>query len=315
MMTSTVAFGRIEVAKAYERLAPYIRRTPVLALEGSDIGLPGARITLKLEGLQCTGSFKPRGAFTNLLTRAIPETGVVAASGGNHGAAVAYAAKRLGVPAKIFVPAQSSAPKVAKIRAYGADLVICERNIDEAFANAQAYSIDTGALVVHPFDQYETMLGQATVAHELHEQAPDVTTVLVPIGGGGLLAGIAEWYAGEVAMIGVEPTGAPTYTRAMQAGKPVDAPMGSLANDSLAPNRIGDLVYPVLQRRVEQTLLVEDDDIRNAQRTLWLHTGIVAEPGGATAFAALLSGKYTPRPGEHVAIIVSGSNSTAVDFT
>jgi threonine dehydratase len=310
MNTRERTVDRPGIAETASRIAPYVRRTPVL--EASEVP---ARATLKLELLQHAGSFKARGAFSNLLTRTVPEAGVAAASGGNHGAAVAYAAMRLKQRARIFVPSSSSAPKVARIRAYGAELVQTGDRYADTIAAHDAYVAESGALAVHAFDQVETMLGTGTLGMEIEQQVPDATTVLVPVGGGGLIAGIAAWFAGTgVRVIGVEPEGAPTLTHALRAGGPVDAPAGSVAFDSLAPARIGDLVFPFVRDRVERAILVSDDDIVNAQRHLWHHHTLVAEPGGATALAALLSGRYVAGENERVCVVVSGGNSTAVKF-
>jgi len=294
-------------------IAPYVRVTPIVELDGADFGLASFPLVLKLELLQHSGSFKARGAFTNLLLREIPEAGVVAASGGNHGAAVAYAAMRLGVPAKIFVPTVSSPAKVERIRAYGADLDIVGDRYADALAASQTWVERSGALAVHAYDQVETLLGQGTLGMELAEQAA-LDTVLVSVGGGGLLGGVAAWYAGKVKVIGVEPESAPTLTEALKAGRPVDAPAGGIAADSLAPRRVGELMFPIARAHVARVLLVSDAAIRRAQEALWGAVRIVAEPGGAAAFAALLSGVYTPAAGERVGVVVSGGNSTAVDF-
>jgi threonine dehydratase len=302
-----------EIEKVREVIRPYVRVTPVVGVGGVDFGLGDFSITLKLELLQHSGSFKARGAFTNLLLREIPEAGVVAASGGNHGAAVAYAAMRLGVPAKIFVPTVSSPAKVERIRAYGADLDIVGDRYADALAASQTWAERTGALAVHAYDQVETLLGQGTLGMELAEQAA-LDTVLVSVGGGGLLGGVAAWYAGKVKVIGVEPESAPTLTEALKAGRPVDAPAGGIAADSLAPRRVGELMFPIARAHVAGVLLVSDAAIRRAQEALWGAVRIVAEPGGAAAFAALLSGVYTPTVGERVGVVVSGGNSTAVDF-
>ena len=291
----------------------YVRVTPVVEVRGGEFGLGEFTITLKLELLQHSGSFKARGAFTNLLTRKIPAAGVVAASGGNHGAAVAYAAMRLGVPAKIFVPTVSSAAKVERIRAYRADLAIVGDRYADALAASEAWVARTSALPVHAYDQLETLLGQGTLGLELAEQA-SLDTVLVSVGGGGLLGGVAAWYAGKVKVIGVEPECAPTLTEALKAGRPVDAPAGGIAADSLAPRRVGELMFPIARAHVATVLLVSDTAIRRAQDALWNAVRIVAEPGGAAAFAALLSGAYAPAAGERVGVVVSGGNSTAVDF-
>ena len=296
-------------------VSKHVRRTPVLTLPGSDFGLGDCTLSFKLEYLQHSGSFKARGAFANLLLRDVPEAGVVAASGGNHGAAVAYAASRLGVPAKIFVPTISSPAKVARIRGYGADLVITGERFDEARAASEEWAADSGAMRVHPFDQPETLLGTATLGAELQEQAPDVDTVFIAVGGGGLIGGVASWYAGGVTIIGVEPEHAPTLTRALEAGEPVDAEAGSIAADSLAPRRVGTLMFPIAQKHVSRVLLVDDDAIVDAQRKLWDVLRIVAEPGGATALAALLSRRYVPREGERIAVVLCGANTDAVSFT
>lgn len=302
------------IAQCERIIRPYIRRTPVIAVDGSEFGAPTGALTLKLELLQHSGSFKARGAFTNLLTRDIPKAGVVAASGGNHGAAVAYAAMRLGKPAKIFVPSVSSAAKIARIRDYGADLTVGGEFYADALAASEAWALQTGALPVHAFDQNETIMGQGTIGLELDEQAPDVDTVLVAVGGGGLVAGIAAWYAGRIKVIGVEPLASPTLTRALEAGHPVDAEAGGLAADSLAPRRVGERVFPIAQRYAPRTVLVTDDAIAEAQKTLWHGLRIVAEPGGAAAFSAILSGAYRPAAGERVAVVISGGNTIAVNF-
>jgi threonine dehydratase len=295
-------------------IRPHIRRTPVLEIDAADFGLPPARLVLKLELFQHAGSFKTRGAFANLLSRQIPPAGVVAASGGNHGAAVAYAAMKLGVPARIYVPAISSPAKTHRIREYGADLVIGGDFYADALAASTAWAADSGALPVHAFDQPYTLLGQGTLASELENQAPQIDTLLVPVGGGGLIGGIAAWYAGRIRVIGVEPESAPTLNRALQAGRPVDAEAGGIAADSLAPRRVGELMYPIAARYTEGVLLVTDEAIRDAQEALWKTVRVAAEPGGAAAFAALLSGRYRPVERETIGVIVSGGNTIAVDF-
>lgn len=294
---------RERIANVAPVIAPYVRRTPVIDLDG---------VALKLELLQHAGSFKTRGAFANLLLREVPESGVVAASGGNHGAAVAYAAMRLGMPAKIFVPSISSPMKIERIRRYGAQLIVGGERYADALAASEEWIVESGALPVHAFDQPETLLGQGTLAAELAEQLPDVDTVLVAVGGGGLAGGIAAWFAGSAKVVAVEPEGAPTLSLALRAGKPVDAPTGSIAADSLAPRRVGELMFPIAQRYVDRVVLVSDDAIRAAQQALWHGATIVAEPGGAAAYAAVLSGAYQPRPGERVCVVVSGGNSAAV---
>jgi threonine dehydratase len=267
---------------------------------------------LKLEQLQHTGSFKARGAFANLLLRDVPDVGVAAASGGNHGAAVAFAARQLGVRARVFVPGYSSPAKVDRIRRYGADLVVGGDDIGDSFAACTAWSAESGALEVHPYDQRETMLGTGTLAAELEDQIGPVDRVLAAVGGGGLLGGIASWFAGRVDVVGVEPVGAPTLHHALAAGGPVEAPIGSLAADSLAPRRLGELVYPILARWANGPALVDDGAIAEAQYRLWDRFRIVVEPGGATAFASLVAGAVTPQPGERIAVVLSGANTATI---
>ena len=310
----TSLVNRRTISSVEPLIRPYVRRTPVIVVDRADFGLPAGPLALKLEQLQHSGSFKARGAFANLLLRDIPGAGVVAASGGNHGSAVAYAARRLGIPARVYVPRVSSPAKIARIREYGADLVIAGDSYGESLAASQAWAADSGALPVHAFDQPETMLGQGTLGMELAEQAPAATHVLASVGGGGLLAGVAAACAGPARVTGVEPEGAPTLTEALRAGGPVDADVGSVAVDSLAPRRVGELTFGVLSHHGAQAVLVSDDDIRHAQEVLWERLRLVAEPGGAAAFAAVLSGRFVPPPGETVAVVISGANTTAVDF-
>jgi threonine dehydratase len=306
--------SRQAIEQTRTRIAPYLRVTPVLTTGAASLGGPAVPLSLKLELLQHAGSFKARGAFASLLLREVPPAGVVAASGGNHGVAVAYAASQLGVPAHIFVPTVSSPAKIDRIRRCGAQLTVTGERYADALAASETFALSTNALQVHAFDQVETILGQGTLGLELAEQAPEVDTVLAAVGGGGHIAGIAAWYRGSVRVIGVEPRLAPTLFDALAAGQPVDAPMGSVAADSLAPKRVGTLTFPIAKAFVERVVLVDDDDILRAQAALWDAARIVAEPGGATALAALLSGAYTPAPGERVAAIVCGGNTTAVKF-
>ena len=313
------AMDREQIAATERTIRGRIRRTPTVEVDTADFGLArSARLTLKLELLQHAGSFKTRGAFAHLLTRSIPKAGVAAASGGNHGAAVAFAAMTLGVPAKIFVPVISSAAKIQRIRDFGAELVVGGDRYADALAASDEYVATSGALSVHAFDQTETLLGQGSLGVELESQVPDADTVLMGVGGGGLIGGVAAWYGGasprRTRVIGVEPDLAPTLSMALEAGEPVDAPAGGVAADSLAPKRIGALVFPIAQRLVERVVLVTDDAIRDAQRLLWQTLRIAAEPGGVAALSAVLSGAYEPRQGEHVVVVVSGGNTAAVNF-
>jgi threonine dehydratase len=310
-MESTVAIDRENIVLAHALIAPYIRQTPVVETKGADFNLDIDAVHFKLEHLQHAGSFKTRGAFANLLSHEIPEAGVVAASGGNHGAAVAYAAMKLNIPAKIFVPSVSSPTKIERIRRYGAELVVGGERYADALSASEEWIELSGAMPVHAFDQAHTLLGQGTVAAEVHEQFPDVDTVLVAVGGGGLIGGIAAWFGGDVRVIGVEPEGAPTLARALEAGHPVDAEAGSVANDSLAPRRVGELMFPIARQFVERVVLVSDDDIIAAQRALWDGLTLAVEPGGAAAFAAVLSKRYVPRAGERICVIISGGNTPA----
>jgi threonine dehydratase len=302
------------IAQCERLIRPFIRRTPVAEVDGAEFGLPGQTLTLKLELLQHSGSFKARGAFANLLIRDVPKVGVVAASGGNHGAAVAYAAMKLGKPAKIFVPSISSPAKIQRIRDYGADLAIEGDRYADALAASETWAQQTGAMPIPAFDQNETIMGQGTVGLELEQQVADIDTLLVSVGGGGLIAGIAAWYAGRIKVVGVEPFASPTLTKAFEAGRPIDAEAGGLAADSLAPRRVGERVFPIVQKYARQTVLVSDDAIAKAQANLWRGLRVVAEPGGAAALSAILSGAYKPAHGERVAIIISGGNTAAVNF-
>jgi threonine dehydratase len=311
--------SREGVAAVHRLVRPHVRRTPVIEVDGGDFGLAGPmRLLLKLELCQHAGSFKPRGAFANLLARPVPPAGVVAASGGNHGAAVAFAAKQLGVAARVFVPSVASPVKIAQIRSYGAELVVEGDRYADALAASERWLATSGAMAVHAYDQMETLLGAGSLGAELEEQSPDADSVLIAVGGGGLLGGVAAWYAGAARrkprLIGVEPERAPTLTRALAAGRPVDAEAGGIAADSLAPRRVGELMFPIAREHVDRVVLVPDDAIRAAQEALWRVLRLVAEPGGAAAFAALLSGAYRPRQDERVAVVLCGGNTTAVDF-
>lgn len=307
--------ARRRVAEVAGVIGGYVRRTPVVTVDRADFGLAPGPLTLKLEQLQHSGSFKARGAFTNLLRREIPAAGVAAASGGNHGAAVAYAAGVLGVPARIFVPEVSSPAKISRIRGYGADLVVEGATYSDSFAICERWITQNGALPVHAYDHTQTIHGAGTTGLELLAQAPQVTTVLAAIGGGGLLSGICLACAGSAWVVGVEPEGAPTMTRALAAGHPVDAPTGSVAVDSLAPRQVGQLSFGIISTAARAVVLVSDEAILDAQRALWERLRIVAEPGGVTALAAVLSGRYQPEPDEHLGVVVSGANTTAVDFS
>ena len=309
-----VDLSREQIRSVAEVIRPHIRMTPVIEIDASELGLRSTKLTLKLELLQHSGSFKARGVFTNMLLREVPESGVVAASGGNHGAAVAFAAMKLRTRAKIFVPTVSSQAKQERIRSYGAELVVTGERYADALAASEQWAATTGAMQIHAYDQLETLLGQGTLGLEFQEQSSNVDTVLIAVGGGGLIGGLAAWYAGDVRVIGVEPEAAPTLTWALKAGRPVDAPAGGIAADSLAPKRVGEMMFPIAQAHVQGVVLVSDEQILQAQKILWDALRIVAEPGGATAFAALVSGQYEPQSGERVGVVFCGGNSEAVLF-
>jgi len=297
---------RTDIEAAHGRIAPHIRRTPAWTLPGA-FGHDGP-VSLKLEFLQHAGSFKTRGAFNTLLTKPLPEAGVAAASGGNHGAAVAYAAKQLGVKARIFVPEISSPAKVAVIRSHGAEVVIGGARYADAQAACDLHVAGTGALRVHPFDADTTIAGQGTVGLEWEQDSPPLDTVLVAVGGGGLISGIASWWKDRVKVVGVEPKGSRALHAALEAGGPVDVEVDSVAADSLGARNTGDLVYAICREAVDHVALVEDAAIREAQVLLWRDWRIATEPGGAAALAALVSGAYRPRSGERVGVLLCGAN-------
>lgn len=305
-MPLPVTAADIDVVGA--RIAPYVRRTPVIEIDGDAFGHP---VVLKLELLQHTGSFKPRGAFNRALTAEVPAAGLIAASGGNHGLAVAHVATTLGLPAEIFVPEASPAIKVDRLRRYGAGVTVTVTGA--LYADAHEAStrrvIETGALVVHPYDQPEVVAGQGTMARELDAQVPDLDTVLVAVGGGGLVAGVACWFGARVKVVAVEPDTSCALTAALAAGTPVDVEVSGVAADSLGARRIGQLAFAAAGEAVAEVVTVSDDAIVSAQRRLWDQVRLVAEPGGATALAAVLAGAYVPEPGERVAVVVCGANT------
>lgn len=305
---------REKIAATEKLIRPHIRRTPAIEVNGADFGLDLPRITFKLELLQHAGSFKARGAFANLLTRRIPPSGVAAASGGNHGVAVAFAAMKLGAPARIFVPGVASSEKMDRIRGYKAELVVTGNSYADALAASQFWIAETGAMPIHAYDQIETMMGQGSVGIEFEEQAPDLDTLLVAVGGGGLIGGVAAWYSGKIKIVGVEPEAAPTLWNALRAGHPVDSEAGGVAADSLAPKRVGELMFPIAQTYIKNVALVPDEAILQAQEALWKVLRVVAEPGGSAAFSALLSGRYKPVAGERVGVLICGGNTSAVNF-
>jgi threonine dehydratase len=302
---------RHTIAATHARIAPFIRRTPIMAVEIEGIAQP---VSLKLELLQHTGSFKARGAFANLVGREVPKPGIAAASGGNHGAAAAYAARAMNVPARIFVPAIASPAKVARIRSYGANIEQHGANYFEALANCMAYVEHTGALNIHAYDEEPTLLGQGTLGLEIEKQLPDIDTLLVAVGGGGLIGGIAAWFAGRIKVVGVEPETSNALHAALAAGEIVKVTPSGIAADSLGASYAGKLMFDIARRHVDRVALVTDGSIRRAQAWLWDRTRLVTEPGGAAAMAALLSGSYRPAANERVCVLVCGANTEPETF-
>lgn len=303
-----------DIAEASRRIAGRVRVTPVMHLEAGSFGSPG-HLVVKLESLQRSGSFKARGAFNRILSGSVPDSGVIAASGGNHGAAVALASTSLGFSAEIYVPEVASPSKVARLRAYGAEVTIIGQRFPQTYQAMQERAAVTGALMVHPYDQPEILAGAGTLGRELEDQVPDVDTVLVAVGGGGLIGGVASWFGGRVRVVGVEPFACATLHDAMKAGMPVDVPTGGIAVDSLGATRIGSLTFDTARQFIDRVVLVEDDAIREAQLQAWDSLRVALEPGGAAALAAVVSGAYVPRAGERVAIVLCGGNLDPASLT
>jgi threonine dehydratase len=305
--------SRTEIQNAARRIAMHVRRTPVMALEENAFGVD-AKVFFKLECLQHTGSFKPRGAFNCILSSTIPAVGVIAASGGNHGAAVAYAAHKLSHKAEIFVPVITPPNKVNRLRQYGATINVTGNNYSEALAASRERARETGAIPIHAYDDPHVLAGQGTMAMEFEEQVRGLDSVLIAVGGGGLIGGAAAWYQERIRVIGVEPERAPTLHNALAAGQVIEVETGGVAADSLGARRAGELMFPIAQKFVAQSLLVTDDQIVNAQKLLWQNLRLIAEPGGATALAALISGVYKPHAGERVGVVLCGSNAELSKF-
>jgi threonine dehydratase len=304
------------IRAAHALIAPHIRATPLLEAASPVAGAPP--ISLKLELLQHSGSFKARGAFHNLISRATPPAGCATASGGNHGAAVAYAAAALGLHATVFVPESSPAAKVAKIRAANADIRIEGALYDDAQALCDAYVAKSGAMAIHPFNSEATIAGQGTVGLEWEREleargSAPLDTVLVAVGGGGLISGVAAWFDNRVRVIAVEPEGSQCFYAARKAGAPVSVSVKSIAADSLGSKRVGALPFGIGQEKVADAVLVSDESIREAQRRLWREFCIAAEPGGAAAYAALFSGAYSAAPGESIGVLLCGGNVNLAD--
>jgi threonine dehydratase len=306
---------RADVEEAAERVGPRVRRTPVVEVEPEALGTAGPAL-LKLELLQHTGSFKPRGIFNRILSAGTEAkaAGVIAASGGNAGLAVAYAAAQLGLRAEIFVPESSSPVKVQRLRALGAEVTVTGAFYADSYAASQRRAAASGALVVHAYDQPEVAAGQGTVARELEAQAPGFDTMLVAVGGGGLLEGVATWVGDRARVVAVEPERCPTLARALAAGEPVDVEVGGLAADSLGARRSSASALAAAERAAVVPVLVPDEAIAAARRRLWEQLRVAAEPGGACALAALVSGAYRPLPGERLAVVICGGNTDPSDL-
>jgi len=297
---------RAEIAAAADRIAGHVRVTPTVL---ADFGFSHP-VELKLEQMQHTGSFKARGAFNTLLSQAVPPAGVVAASGGNHGAAVAFAARALGHPAHVFVPEIAGPAKIALIRDTGTDLTVVPGAYQNALDAARAYEAETGATQVHAYDAPPTLAGQGTLMREWEAQGLLADTVLIAVGGGGLIGGALGWLQGRRKVVAVEPELAPTLHRALDGGPEVEVEVGGVAANSLGARRIGRLCHGLAMQHGVTSVLVSDDAILEARRQLWRGFRQLVEPGGATALAALLSGAYRPEPGERIAVLVCGGNTT-----
>lgn len=313
LIKGRVVITRGDIESAAQRVAGRIRRTPVFETERGAFGL-AEPVTLKLELLQHTGSFKARGAFNRILAAGDDTTDVIAASGGNAGAAVAYAARELGMGAEIYVPETASRVKIDRLSQYGAKVTVTGAYYADAYAASLIRADETRALLVHAYDQPEVAAGQGTLARELLAQQPAVDTVFVAVGGGGLLAGVAAWLQGTARVVAVEPESCPTLAMALKHGEPVDVEVGGIAADALGARSISSTCYEIAHRDSIISLLVSDEEIMAARQALWDEARVAAEPGGATALAALISGAYRLHPGERAAVIVCGGNADPCDL-
>ena len=296
---------KAEIETAWARVKPHVRRTPVVEAAGFGLGFP---VALKLEQMQHTGSFKARGAFNTLLSMEVPEAGLVAASGGNHGAAVAYAGARLGHRARIYVPEMAGPAKIGLIERLGADLKVVPGAYANALEAAREYEAETGAMQIHAYDAPATVAGQGTCMAEWEDQGLEADTVLIAVGGGGLIGGAVGWLQGRRKVVAVEPETSCALHAALQAGGPVDVEVSGVAANALGARRIGDICYGLAEAQGIESVLVGDDAITAAQLALWQEMRQLVEPAGATALAALMSGAYVPEPGERVAVLVCGGN-------
>ncbi|UWQ04472.1 threonine/serine dehydratase [Aliiroseovarius crassostreae] len=301
-----------KIAAAHTRITPHVRRTPVATLT-----LPGwdSPIEMKFEQMQHTGTFKARGAFNSLLSGAVPKAGIVAASGGNHGAAVAYAASQLGHNAAVFVPQMAGPAKIDLIRRAGADLRVVQGAYADALEAALAYEAETGAMQIHAYDGVGTVTGQGTVLREWEEQGLAADTVLIAVGGGGLIGGSMAWTQGGRKIVAVEPETSCALHAALDAGEPVDVDVSGIAANALGARRIGNMCFDLATRHLHQSVLVTDEAISDAQKLLWQGVRQHVEPAGATALAALLSGAYKPAPQERIAVLICGANPAPDPFS
>jgi threonine dehydratase len=299
--------GRKDVEAAWSLIRPHVRRTPVLELPAGSLGL-ATPLALKLESLQVSGTFKGRGAFHKLLASEVPAAGIIAASGGNHGVAAAYAARALGHKAEIFVPTISSPAKVARLKSCGAVVHQIGAVYAEARSASEQRAAATGALMVQAYEDPVVFAGAGSVALEFAEQA-EFDTLLVAVGGGGLIAGCAAAIGEGTKIVAVETEGTPTLHEALRAGRPLDVKISGIAADALGASRIGVPNFEVAHKLVRESVLVDDDAVRKAQRALWEDLHVIAEPAGATGFAALMAGAYRPAAGERVATLICGANT------
>jgi threonine dehydratase len=298
-----------DVSHAWTRIKPHVLRTPVL--ETDVFGMP---LTLKLEQMQHTGSFKARGAMNSLLSMDVPKAGLVAASGGNHGAAVAWAAARLGHRARIYVPELAGEAKINLIQSLGADLIVVPGAFANALEQALSYEEDSGAAQIHAFDAPGTVAGQGTVMAEWEEQGLMADTVLIAVGGGGLIGGAMAWLEGRRKLVGVEPFNAPTLTQALEHGPQTTVEVSGLAANALGAKQAGCICYDLARATGTNCVNVEDEAIAEAQKRLWSALRLVVEPAGAAALAALLSGAYCPQKDERLAVLLCGANPAASPF-
>jgi threonine dehydratase len=303
-----------DITAAAARIKGRVRHTPILDVEGAALGLP-CPVTLKLEHTQVTGSFKVRGAFNTMLSAGVPEAGVVAASGGNHGAAVAYAATQLGHASVIFVPkAIAKEEKLRRMRMFGGEVILTDGSVADCMAQYAAHAEETGALSVHPYDTFPTLAGQGTVAREIEEQTGGIDTILVSTGGGGLIGGVAAWFRDRVRVISVETEGTNTLERSLREGPEINVQATGIAASSLGGPRLGMMSYEVARAHVDRAIVLPDEAVFDAARRLWEGTRLVGEPGSAVALAALTSGAYVPEPGERICVLLCGGNAEPAWF-